>query len=126
MSGMAFFDLAARQASWLAARQSVIAGNVANAHTPGFKARDLKSFEDTLARTQLTLAATSPAHLGAGDAASRIGDAREIAGWETHYSGNSVSLEQQMSLAGDTSRRHALNLGLSKAFHRMYLTGVKG
>ena len=126
MSDMAFFDLAARQASWLAARQSVIAGNVANAHTPGFKAKDLRAFEDAVARTKLTLSATAPAHLRAQDAASRIGDAREIAGWDTHYSGNSVSFEQQMSLAGETSRRHALNTGLSKAFHRMYLASVKG
>ena len=42
------FDLAARQESWLLARQRVVAQNSANANTPGYKALDIKPFEATL------------------------------------------------------------------------------
>ena len=35
------FELASSQARWLELRQSTIATNVANANTPGFKARDV-------------------------------------------------------------------------------------
>jgi flagellar basal-body rod protein FlgB len=37
-------DLAARQASWLLARQNLVAENVANANTPGYRISDLKPF----------------------------------------------------------------------------------
>ncbi len=43
------FDLAARQASWLLARQRVVAQNVANANTPGYKTADLEAVRGHLA-----------------------------------------------------------------------------
>jgi flagellar basal-body rod protein FlgB len=126
MTDLALFDLAARNARWLGARQAVVASNIANAHTPGYKASDVKPFEETLARTRLTLASTGPMHLGADEAAVERSGARETEGWETAYSGNNVTLEQQLLKAGEVSRGHALNVGLTKAFHRMFLASVKG
>ena len=126
MTDLALFDLAARNARWLGARQATIASNIANAHTPGFKASDLRPFEETLARTRLTLATTAPGHLDMGEAAGERAGAREAEGWETVHSGNNVTLEQQLLKAGEVSRGHALNVGLTKAFHRMFLAGVKG
>lgn len=126
MTDMALFDLAARNARWLGARQAVVASNIANAHTPGFKASDVKPFEETLARTRLTLAATSPAHMGVGEASVDRAGPREAEGWETVHSGNNVTLEQQLLKAGEVARGHALNVGLTKAFHRMFLASVKG
>ncbi len=60
MSSIHLFDLAARQAQWLSVRQATVAGNVANANTPDFRARDVQPFADVLDKTQLTMAATSP------------------------------------------------------------------
>ncbi|MFD2853698.1 flagellar basal body rod protein FlgB [Seohaeicola zhoushanensis] len=64
---MSFFRLASRKMEWLSARQKVIAENVANADTPGYKARDVASFAETLesvttsARWRAPPRTTSPA-----------------------------------------------------------------
>eukprot|EP01133_Synstelium_polycarpum_P030075 gene30075-37106_t len=63
MQGIHLFELASRQAEWLSVRQAAVSGNVANANTPGFKARDVEPFKDVLQQTQLTMAATNAKHL---------------------------------------------------------------
>jgi flagellar basal-body rod protein FlgB len=45
--------------------------------------------------------------------------------WETTYSGNTVSVEDQLMKAGEVSRGYALNTSIVKAFHRMMLASVK-
>ena len=47
MEPVSLFDLAAKQAQWLSVRQSAIAGNIANANTPGYRRKDV-DFHDTL------------------------------------------------------------------------------
>ena len=48
MQPIQLFELASRQAEWLATRQCVVAGNIANANTPGFKAKDVTPFQAVL------------------------------------------------------------------------------
>ena len=62
------FGLAARQESWLLARQRVVAQNSANANTPGYKSLDIKPFEATLQSASLQLATTTPTHFTLDDA----------------------------------------------------------
>ncbi|MBJ6133602.1 flagellar basal body rod protein FlgB [Ochrobactrum sp. Q0168] len=126
MSSIHLFDLAARQVQWLSVRQATVAGNVANANTPDFKARDVQPFADVLDKTQLTMAATNPQHLeveanGIAGARLRPDDITE----ETH-SGNTVDVEQEMMKAGEISREYSLNTSIVKAFHRMMLSVAKG
>ena len=45
------FALASQQAKWLAARQSAVAGNIANINTTGFK-RARAEFSDLLYQTE--------------------------------------------------------------------------
>lgn len=126
MSSIHLFDLAARQAQWLSVRQATVAGNVANANTPDFRARDVQPFADVLDKTQLTMAATSPLHLeaetdGISGARLRPDDITE----QTH-SGNTVDVEQEMMKAGEIAREYSLNTSIVKAFHRMMLSVAKG
>ncbi|MGO8953114.1 MAG: flagellar basal body protein [Rhodomicrobium sp.] len=119
------FDLAARQASWLLARQRVVAQNVANANTPGYKAADLKPFEATLQTASLQLASTSPAHFSVDESQPEsAAEAAENA--ETSITGNDVSQEQEMGKAGAISRAYALNTSIVKAFNGMVLLAAKG
>ena len=60
---MYLFDVASRHMTWLTERQLVTAGNIANADTPGYKARELNSFESHLNAPQLQLVTTSPLHI---------------------------------------------------------------
>ena len=126
MSSIHLFDLAARQAQWLSVRQATVAGNVANANTPDFRARDVQPFAAVLDKTQLTMAATSPQHLevepnGIAGARLRPEDITE----QTH-AGNTVDVEREMMKAGEISREYSLNTSIVKAFHRMMLSVAKG
>ncbi len=126
MGPIHLFDLAARQAQWLSVRQATVAGNVANANTPDFRARDVQPFADVLDKTQLTMAATSPLHLEAeadGIASMRL---RPDAITEQTHSGNTVDIEQEMMKAGEIAREYSLNISIVKAFHRMMLSVAKG
>ena len=60
------FELAAKQSQWLSVRQSAIAGNIANANTPGFRALEVEPFEKVLDGTRVGLRATQAAHLSGG------------------------------------------------------------
>ncbi|HPG88786.1 MAG TPA: flagellar basal body protein, partial [Hyphomicrobium sp.] len=77
MQSMALFNLAMRQNEWLSQRQSVLANNIANANTPGFKARDIEKF-DAVMDGMSSLAATNPSHFGGSGSPS--GSASTIAG----------------------------------------------
>ncbi|MEJ5021362.1 flagellar basal body rod protein FlgB [Ochrobactrum vermis] len=126
MSTIHLFDLAARQAQWLSVRQATVAGNVANANTPDFRARDVQPFADVLDKTQLTMSATSPRHLEAeadGIAGARL---RPDDITEQTHSGNTVDVEQEMMKAGEIAREYSLNTSVVKAFHRMMLSVAKG
>ncbi len=119
------FSLASRKSDWLSVRQAAIAENVANANTPGFRARDVEPFVDTLDKTRLRLAATSPDHLlPSGDL--RVRGAKPDDGWAVSHSGNSVSVEEELIKASSNSREHALATSVVKSFHRMMLQSVRG
>ena len=119
------FDVAAKQARWLAQSQAVIAGNVSNASTPGFKAQAVQPFADVMASTQLQLASTNAGHLDFGAADQTAAAVKDEAAWETSESGNTVSLEQQMIDAGEVNRSFSLNTSIVKAFHGMLMASVR-
>lgn len=125
MAPVYLLGIASRQSEWLAARQAVVAENIANVNTPRFKARDTEPFEKLLDKTQLAMVSTHAEHLsGSVEAARRIEVTREDA-WDVVHSGNTVVLEQELLKAGETGRQYSLNTGIVKAFHRMFLAGVK-
>ncbi len=125
MQPLALFSLASQNASWLSTRQATIAANVANANTPGFRARDVQPFSAVLSHLNLPMAATSAGHIqpesfGGGKVNVKTADS-----WDVLYSGNSVDLEQEMMKAGDVNRAHTLNVNVARAFHQMLMNAVK-
>ena len=125
MGPLYLFELASSQARYLELRQSTIATNVANANTPGFKARDVEPFNKVLDGTPVRLATTSPSHMQLSAAET---DTRKIAkkdSWDVVHSGNSVSLEQEMIKGSDVSRDYSMNAAVVRSFHRMLLSSAK-
>jgi|SRR5271165_3737802 len=61
LSSIYLFEVA--WAQWLSVRQTAIAGNVANANTPGYRAVDIQPFAAVLDASPIEMAATSGAHL---------------------------------------------------------------
>lgn len=104
------FALASRRMDWLGQDQRVTAENIANANTPGFRARRIEDFAAVLGRTSATGPATTDAGHIAGLDGSR-GGARvstDDAAWGTTLDGNSVVLEQQTIRSGQIGGAYAL------------------
>jgi flagellar basal-body rod protein FlgB len=118
-------SLASSQASWLAARQTTIASNVANANTPGYQVRDVTPFSSVLDNTSMSLASTHPAHINPTSGLAPTERVSKSDSWEVFHSGNSVALEQEMMKAGQVNQDYALNTSIVKAFHRMVSMSAK-
>ena len=97
-------------------RQAIVAQNVANADTPGFKARDIAPFSQMI----------TPLSSGSGMRASRANHLNGARGqefqWETitpmaasDPNGNSVSLEGEILKAVAVKRQHDRALAIYKA-----------
>ena len=103
-------------------RQRVIATNVANADTPGYRARDLRDFDPDRG-PPTGLRTTRPAHVstgGWGSAAAQVIDARG----EPSPNGNSVSLEDEMMRAADAKRQFELSLSVMQSGLTMLRTAT--
>ncbi|MFH6782710.1 MULTISPECIES: flagellar basal body rod protein FlgB [Methylobacterium] len=123
MTGVYLFDLASLHTRYLSVRQSAIAGNVANANTQGYQARDTVPFALVLARTGSDMAKTTPAHLGTQGLG--VQTRKDQAGWDVLETASSVSLEQEMLKASEVSRQHNLDVGVVRSFHRMLMSAVR-
>ena len=127
MGPIQLFELASQQAQWLTARQSVVAENVANASTPGYRTRDLPPFDQVMSDSSLQMAATNVAHFDANatTADTAVNAAHDASPWEVSYSGNSVSVEQELLKAGEVNRSYSMNTGITKAFNQMLMSSLK-
>jgi flagellar basal-body rod protein FlgB len=105
--------------AWISARQSVLASNIANSNTPGFKPRDLDPF--SLPGTDhISLATTDSGHFRTDSLAQNSRNSK-IKTYETHPSGNAVVLEEEMTKLGEqqldyqlASTLYVKSLGLLK------------
>lgn len=125
MGPVYLFDLASSHARWLSLRQATISSNVANANTPGYRAKDIEPFGKLLDAKVVSLAVTNPKHLATETASLRPQGARKEDSWEVFHSGNSVSLEQEMMKAGEINRDYSLDTAIVKSFHRVFMSSTK-
>ncbi|MDB5558287.1 MAG: flagellar basal body rod protein [Enterovirga sp.] len=110
---------------WHQARQKLLAENVANADTPGFKPMDLKEpgFAGSLGGA-LALDRTSPLHIGFSQARPEAEKTR--GGFETRPSGNSVNLEDEMLKVAANQSDYQLATSLYQKSLSMLRTAVGG
>ncbi|RRH75798.1 flagellar basal body rod protein FlgB [Falsigemmobacter faecalis] len=100
-----FFRLASERMDWLAERQKVLAANIANADTPGYRARDLTAFEDFLS--------------------TGVAESRETGSvWDVSADDNRVVLEEQSLLASETEESHRLAARLYRRGHDLIALAV--
>ena len=100
------FDLADRRLAYLQHRQQVLAQNVANANTPGYRARDLEPFAAALA--------------GRSD---RAGGVVKLTG-ERAPDGNGVKLDSQLSKVADTETAQATTTNIYSKYLALYRTAL--
>ncbi|MDO5642530.1 MAG: FlgB family protein [Paracoccus sp. (in: a-proteobacteria)] len=96
-------------------RAKLVAGNVANADTPGYLRRDLTPFSESYRSAGTSpMRATRAGHLeGQGAAAS---GARVVEGRTSQSpNGNSVSLEEEMVRTAEIKRQHETSLAVYRS-----------
>jgi flagellar basal-body rod protein FlgB len=118
LSGINLFQVAGDRMRYLTERQTLIARNIANADTPGYKAQDLAPFTPVSANggmpaagtSPLILTQTNPAHLALEQdaAASQQSVATQADYGGEKPSGNTVSVEEQMIKSADVSNAFAM------------------
>ncbi|MBG6172356.1 flagellar basal-body rod protein FlgB [Labrenzia sp. EL_208] len=85
---------------WHQTRQSVLAENIANANTPGYVSRDVKtySFEDHIGLQQSALATktTKVGHISGAVSGNLSNKIEKRDSFEITPNGNNVNLEEQM------------------------------
>lgn len=109
------FRMATGLATHAGARQSVIARNVANADTPGYRAQDIADFAKTYQNDNngMALRATRAGHVSGGTLPPGL--EQVDAGGTTDPNGNSVSLEEEMLKAAEVRRQHDLALAVYRS-----------
>lgn len=119
MSDIHLHALALRNAEWLSARQALVAGNVANVNTPGFKTRDLKPFNELADPSSVEIRTTKALHLSSAETSGLNSSGQSGKHWETNHSGGNVSLPKEMIKASEIATQYQLNTNLMRSFHRM-------
>ena len=113
LKSIPLFTVLTKRMSWLAKRQSILAQNVANVDTPGYKPLDLRARDfRSLARSaagRMKLRTTNAGHLSA--AGVRAGDRSTVVKsptTEATITGNEVVLEDEMIKVGQTRMEYEL------------------
>lgn len=109
LENLTLLDLASGLARNATARHRVIAENVANADTPGYRARDVKDFQ-AIVKESFTPRTTRPGHSGldGGDNAARTFELP----LPPSPNGNSVDIEDQAVRAVEAQSQQALALAV--------------
>jgi flagellar basal-body rod protein FlgB len=95
------------------ARMAVIAENVANADTPGYKAKDIPAFAEVYAAEGLEMRSTRSGHIAAPSAAAM--PIADTARGHESPNGNSVSLEAEMVKSVEARQSHDMALAIYRA-----------
>ncbi len=121
------FSMAQALARHGAARQALIAQNVANADTPGYRARDLGSFASTYESQQnLPMRTTRAKHLSGNDGTALSKPIFAPRTGAASPNGNNVSIEQEMFASVDAKREHDRALAIYRSSLSILRTSING
>ena len=112
------------------ARQRVIASNVANEETPGYRAKDLQ-FKDALSQaakgpTMVHVRSTHPGHIVMGGAhAQARGRITEVPAADLPLDANSVSLDTEMAKLSDNAMHYNTAATVTSMRIRQLLSAIR-
>ena len=123
-ASLEIFEMAHAMAVHAGHRQALVAENVANADTPGFRARDLPTFSDmyNTSNKPAGLKSSREGHLFGGEDTF---SARPIeADAAAASNGNTVTIEDQMLQAVDVKRQHDRALAIYRSALTVLQTSI--
>ena len=116
ISKLPLFALVTKRMAWLSQRQGILAENIANADTPGYRPRDLKpvDFRRMLSAqsNELSPQRTEVAHLTPTKPAEEYRSMEQPEPYETSLSGNAVVVEEQMMKVAETAMAYQTTANL--------------
>ncbi|NVN02675.1 MULTISPECIES: flagellar basal body rod protein FlgB [Asaia] len=116
-SGTDVLDLATRRMQWLQSRESVLAGNVANANTPGYVSRDLPQFAGVLKdHLAVSLARTDAGHIASPT--SQSSTKKDVG--SSSIDGNQVDLETELEKIAATDDQQKLAANAYSTYMSMF------
>ena len=92
----------------LSVRQKIVASNIANADTPGYKTRDL----DFQSEFQSAMSSTAP-------------EAQEVSGLAVRNDGNNVNLDREARLLAENAMRFNMASGIMREQIRMVKNAIQ-
>jgi len=104
-------------------RQKVIASNIANSDTPGYKAKDVK-FNNFL-NNEVKLLTTDPKHIAGkngGEVSGEVVTENDLS-WSDR---NNVELDVEVAKMTENSLRHEAALRILNSKIKMYKNAIKG
>ncbi len=106
-SSLDVFQTATAMARHAGSRQAVVARNIANADTPGFRAQSIAAFKDVYANknTAAELRQTRPGHMAPPQMSSPVGMV-ETPSSTSSPNGNTVSIEDELLNSVAIGREH--------------------
>ncbi|WP_096704004.1 flagellar basal body rod protein FlgB [Magnetospirillum sp. 15-1] len=124
---LGIFKMAKAQMDWIAQRQEVLAGNIANANTPRYLPKDLKEpdFKAVLAGTtepDVGVVATNSKHIVPEVSPSPFKAQTQRRTYESTPDGNAVILEEQMAKIGDANSKYNAAAALFQKYQKMIKT----
>lgn len=101
LMNMPVFSALTDKMRWHQTRQGLLAENVANAETPGFRGRDLAQYDfaasaGAFSSASVTTSATQPMHFSVSSAEGSAFGAQRMANFEVTPEGNGITLEDEM------------------------------
>lgn len=128
ITNIGLFQLAEKRLAWADQRQQVLAQNVANSDTPGYRAKDIMPFAKMLGQAMTSDAAapvqTSPMHL-AGTLATGTARLDRMARPDAKApDGNAVSLQDELTKVAETDQTQQFVLNLYHTYLGMFGTAI--
>ncbi|MGB3338600.1 MAG: flagellar basal body rod protein FlgB [Devosia sp.] len=101
LMNMPVFTAITDKMRWHQTRQGLLAENVANAETPGFRGRDLAQYDfadraSGFSSASVITSATQPMHFSVSSSEGSAFGAQRMANFEITPEGNGVTLEDEM------------------------------
>ncbi|MBR0558461.1 flagellar basal body rod protein FlgB [Neokomagataea anthophila] len=117
-SGTDLFALGQQRLEWLQNRQQVLAGNIANANTPGYAAQDVTPFSATLSQFDIAPTATQSGHIGSTTSHPAV----QRIDTEESLDHNGIALDQQMEKVAEVNDQQHFTVNLYGKYMAMFQT----
>lgn len=122
------FGIHAKALETYGRRAEVLAGNLANADTPGYKARDLdfKAILGGVVKNELTLARSASGHLAASDRGLSNGELLYRVPLQPSADGNTVDTQTEQAQFAQNAIRYQASISFLDGSIRTLLSAIRG